>query len=211
MSGCQAPPVNAPAARRRAAFWRGSTPLPVLDRADSGPLAAFSSLRSVGMAGRPIPPSLQSEKRTQRPKLVAIAKPPLRCGFAGPRTVLQRPRSAWRLRRPWRCCYGPLLRPAIRGHLARASAHHMTTSHGPRDEALRNSATPTVGSGRRPCSAGVSPACAAGAAAPQDTPDRFDLVVQASRVLGGKSEIRNPKSEIRNHAARVTIPPCHVS
>ena len=39
---------------------------------------------------------------------------------------------------------GPLLRPAIRGHLARASAHQLTTSRGPRDEALRNSATPTV-------------------------------------------------------------------
>ncbi len=89
------------------------------------------------------PSSLQSEKRTQRPNLVAIAKPPLRCGFAGPRTVLQRPRSAWRLRRPWRCRSRPLLRPAIRGHLARASAHQLTTSRVPRDEALRNSATPT--------------------------------------------------------------------
>ncbi len=58
------------------------------DRADSGPLAAFSSLRSVGMAGRPISPSLQSEKRTQRPKLVAIAKPPPNSGFAGPGSVL---------------------------------------------------------------------------------------------------------------------------
>ncbi len=138
----------APLARRRAAFWRGRTPLPVLDRADSGPLAAFSSLRSVGMAGRPIPPSLQSEKRTQRPNLVAIAKPPLRCGFAGRGSVLRRPRSAWRLRRPWCCRYGPLLRPAIRRNLAVASDRQLTTSRSPRDEALCSSATPTVASRR---------------------------------------------------------------
>jgi hypothetical protein len=62
---------------------------------------------------------------------------------------LQRPRSAWRLRRPWRCSYGPLLRPAIRRNLAVASDRHLTTSHGPRDEALRNSATPTEASRRR--------------------------------------------------------------
>ena len=95
------------------------------------------------------PSSLQSEKRTQRPKLVAIAKPPLRYGFAGPGSVLERPRSVWRLRRPWRCRYGPLLRPAIRRNLAVASDRQLTTSSGPRDEALRNSATPTVGSRRR--------------------------------------------------------------
>jgi len=41
--------------------------------------------------------SLQSEKRTQRAKLVAIAKPQLRSGFAGRGSVLQPPRSAWRL------------------------------------------------------------------------------------------------------------------
>jgi len=95
------------------------------------------------------PSSLQSEKRTQRPKLVAIAESPLRSDSAGPGSVLLRPRSAWRLRRPRRCHSRPLLRPAIRGHLARASAHQLTTSRGPRDEALRNSATPTVGSRRR--------------------------------------------------------------
>ena len=33
------------------------------------------------------PSSLQSEKRTQRPKLVAIAKPALRSGFAEPGSV----------------------------------------------------------------------------------------------------------------------------
>jgi len=46
----------APSARRRPAFGRGHTPLPIWDRDDSGPLAVFSSLCSVGMAGRPIPP-----------------------------------------------------------------------------------------------------------------------------------------------------------
>jgi len=95
------------------------------------------------------PSSLQSEKRTQRPKLGAIAKPPLRSGFAGPGSVLQRPRSAWRLRRPWRCHSGPLLRPAIRRDLTFAGERHLTTSRGPRDEVLRNSATPTGGSERR--------------------------------------------------------------
>ena len=63
---------------------------------------------------------------------------------------------------------------AIQGaahHLEHASAHHVTTSRGPRDEALRNSATPTVGSGSR------------------------------MQIGDGKSEIRNPKSEIRNFAA----------
>ncbi len=149
MSGCQAPPVNAPLARRRAALYRTRTPHLLCDRADSGPLAAFSSLRSVGMAGRPIPPSLQSEKRTQRPKLVAIAESPLRSDSAGHCSFLERPRSAWRLRRPWRWCSGPLLRPAIRRNLAVASDRHLTMSRGPRDEALRNSATPTGGSGRR--------------------------------------------------------------
>jgi len=83
------------------------------------------------------PSSLQSEKRTQRPKLVAIAESPLRCDSAG---------SARRLRRPCRCCYRPLLRPAIRRNLAVASDRHLTTSRGPRDEALRNNATPTEGS-----------------------------------------------------------------
>ena len=63
-------------------------------------------LRSVGMAGRPIPLSLQSEKRTQRPKLVAIAESPLRCDSAGRGPVLLPPRSARRLRRPRRCCSG---------------------------------------------------------------------------------------------------------
>ena len=48
MSGCQAPPVNALSARRRAAFEQSCTPLPLWDRADSGPLAAFSSLHSSG-------------------------------------------------------------------------------------------------------------------------------------------------------------------
>ena len=51
------------------------------DRADSGPLIPFSSLHSVGMAGRPIPTSLQSEKRAQRPNLGAT----LRLHFVPPK------------------------------------------------------------------------------------------------------------------------------
>ena len=65
------------------------------------------------------PSSLQSEKRTQRPNLGAIAESPFHSDSAGPCSFLERPRSARRLRRPWHCRYGPLLRPAIRGHLAR--------------------------------------------------------------------------------------------
>ena len=37
----------------------------------------------------------------------------------------------------------------FRRNMARASGHHLTTSRGPRDEALRNSATPTVASRQR--------------------------------------------------------------
>ena len=47
-----------------------------------------------------------------------------------------------------------------------ATGHHLTTPRGPRDEALRNSATPNGGAGRR------------------------------MQIGDGKSEIRNPKSEI---------------
>jgi hypothetical protein len=138
---------SAPWARRRAAPCRTTPPLSC-DRAESGPLAAFSSLRSVGMAGRPIPPSLQSEKRTQRPNLGAIAESPLRSDSAGHGSFLDPPRSARRLRRPRRCRCGPLLRPAICRNLERASAHHLTTFRGPRDEALSDSATPTEASRR---------------------------------------------------------------
>ena len=53
-------------------------------------------------------------------------------------------------------------------NLAVASDRQLTTSHGPRDEALRNSATPTGGSGRR------------------------------IQIGDGKSEIRNSKFEILN-------------
>ena len=42
----------------------------------------------------------------------------------------------------------------MRGHLAVASAHQLTTSRGPRDEALRNIATPTLVSRRRMQSGG---------------------------------------------------------
>ena len=95
------------------------------------------------------PSSLQSEKRIQRPKLVAIAESPFHSESAGPGSFLERQRSAWRLRRPWRCYSGPLLWPAIRRNLAVASDRHLTTPRGPRDEALRNSGAPTRGAERR--------------------------------------------------------------
>jgi hypothetical protein len=79
--------------------------------------------------------------------LVAIAESPLCSDSAGPGPVLLRTRSAWRLRRPCRCRSGPLLRPAIRRNLTVASDRQLTTSRGPRKEPLRNSTTPTHGSG----------------------------------------------------------------
>ncbi len=48
-----------------------------------------------------------------------------------------------------------------------------------------------------PCGAGVSPACAAGTAAPQETLDSFSFVgtgVSPTGRLGGKFETRNSKS-----------------
>ncbi len=138
---------RAPSARRRATSCRTTLP---------PPFVGSRRFRTSGRVFLPpldrddheiCPSSLQSEKRIQRPNLVAIAESPLRFDSAGPGSVLLRPRSARRLRRPRRCRFGSLLRPAIRRHLARASAHHLTTPRGPRDETLRDSATPTVGSG----------------------------------------------------------------
>jgi len=170
-------------------------PLPIWDRADSGPLAAFSSLHSVGMAGRPIPPSLQSEKRTQRPNLGAIAKPALRSGFAGPRTVLQRPRSAWRLRRPWRCRSGPLLRPAIRGHLARWRAPYDHVSRASRRGPPR----------QRHADCGLRRGCRSPCGALSRLPAGWVcgsgsiwVICGHPWVMDGKFEIRNPKFEIRS-------------
>jgi len=136
----------APAARRRAAFEQGR------------PLPSCIGSRRFRTSGRVFLPPLGRDGRTAYPSLapvgethpdVAIAESPYHSDSAGPDSVLQPPWSAWRLRRPRRCCYGPLLRPATRRNLARASAHHLTTPRGPRDEALRNSATPTGASRRR--------------------------------------------------------------
>jgi hypothetical protein len=48
-----------------------------------------------------------------------------------------------------------------------------------------------------PCSAGVPPACAAETAAPQDAPDRFVLVAQASRLHLRQFRIPNSEFLIR--------------
>jgi len=93
----------APSARRRAAFGQGRTPLPIWDRADSGPLAAFSSLRSVGTITRSVPPRssrrnaprgpISSRSRNLRCAavsrgLVRSCNPRGRCGgFAAPGTA----------------------------------------------------------------------------------------------------------------------------
>ena len=79
---------------------------------------------------------------------------PFHSDSAGRGSFLERQGSAWRLRRPRRCRYGPLLRPAIRRNLAVASDRHLTTSRVPCDEALRHSATPTVPSRQRMYAAG---------------------------------------------------------
>jgi len=131
-------------------------------------------LPPLGRYGRTAyPSSLQSEKRTQRPKLVAIAESPFHSDSAGPGSVLLRPGSAWRLRRP--CLrFTPIPRGLVQSCYARgrrggfaapaaaatdlccgpryeaiwhADAHQLTTPRGPPDEALRNSDTPTGVSG----------------------------------------------------------------
>ena len=134
----------APSARRRATFEQGSTALPLLDRADSGPLAAFSSLRSVGMAGRPIPPRSSRRNAPRGPNSSRSRN--LRCAPVS--------------RGPVQSCY-PRGR---RGGCAVATG----LCCGPRDEALRNSATPTGGSEGR------------------------------MQIGDGKFEIRNSKFEIQS-------------
>jgi len=213
----------APLARRRAAPCRTTYPPPCIGsrRFRTSGRVFLHPLRRDDRTV--YPSSLQSEKRTQRPKLVAIAESPLRCDSARPGSVLLPPRSARRLRRPCRCCYGPLLRSAIRRNLARASAHHLTTSRGPRDEALRNSGAPTVGSEWRFQVGG-------GWEGAQDSRlfrglegtlrlhrgsvEKLSVFSSVSSLcLCGSSGAwpANPKSEIRNHAARVTITTCHMS
>jgi hypothetical protein len=119
-------------------------------------------------------------------------------------------------------CCGP--RYAVIWH---AKAHQLTPFRGPRDEALRDSATPTRGSERRSQAwveliPNTFLATRPSATAPRRprspvvvlvaqasrlhmrpgrphhkmTRMRLPFVVHASRVQDGKSEIRNPKSEI---------------
>ncbi len=142
ISGCQAPPVNAPLARRRAAFGRADAPLPIWDRADSGPLAAFSSLRSVGMAGRPIPPRSSRRNAPRGPN--SSRSLTLRCALVS-RGLVQS--FSIRGRRggcaaPGAAATGLYCGPRYAA-IWHANAHQLTTPRGPRNEALRNSATPT--------------------------------------------------------------------
>ena len=137
-----------PAARRRAAFGRGHTPLPIWDRADSGPLAAFSSVRSIGTITRSVPPRSSRRNAPRGPNSARS----LRLRFApAPRGLVQ----SFSIRgRRGGCaahgaavtglCYGP--RYAAIWH---AKARQLITSRDPRDEALRNSGAPTVGSRQR--------------------------------------------------------------
>jgi len=139
---------RAPAARRRAAFEQGRTPHPVLDRADSGPLAAFSSIHSIGTITRSVPPRSSRRNAPRGPNSSRSRN--LRCAPI-PRGAVQ---SCYAQGRRGGCaapaavspglCCGP--RYAVIWH---ADAHQLTTPRGPRDEALRNSGTPTVGSERR--------------------------------------------------------------
>jgi len=77
----------------------------------------------------------------------------------------------------------------------------LVTSRGPRDEALRNSATPTVVSRLEMTGTLVVQASRLhvrpGRPHHKTTRMRLPFVVHVSRVQGGKSEIRNPKFRIR--------------
>jgi len=148
------------------------------------------------------PPSRISEKRTQGPNLVAIAESTFHSDSAGRGPVLLTPRSARRLRRPRRCRYGPLLRPAIRRDLARASAHHLTTSRGPRDEALRASGTPTVGSERRVQSTGERARHGRHEARSKEN-SALSSVPLCVSVVFRPAGWKNPKFEIRNSKFRI--------
>ena len=142
------PPVTALARLRRAGGLLPAerrTPHLYCDRADSGPLAAFSSLCSVGTITRSVPPRSSRRNAPRGP----ISSRSLRLRFApAPRSLIQScyPRgrrggfAAHAAAAAGLCC-GP--RYAAIWH---ANAHQLATSRGPRDEALRNSATPTVGS-----------------------------------------------------------------
>ena len=137
----------------------------VCDRADSGPLAAFSSLLSVGTITRSVPPRSSrrnaprgpNSSRSRNLRFAAVSRGLVqscyargrRGGFAAHGAVTTG------------LCCGP--RYEIIWH---ADAHQLTPSHGPGDEALRNSATPTVDS-------------------------RWRMQAEGRQIRNPKSEIRN--------------------
>jgi hypothetical protein len=153
----------APAARRRAASKLDRTPLPVLDRADSGPLAAFSSLRSIGMITRSVPP--RSSRRNAVIGPTAARSRNLRCA-AIPR--------------------GAVLSCSPRGRHGGCAAPGAVVSDlccGPRYAAIWRAQARTIS--RRLAAVATRPSATA--------PRRLGLPGIGCRLRDVKSEIRNPK------------------
>ncbi len=120
----------------------GGCPSTLFPRADPGPGCRASLIGIVGMITRSIPPRLC---RSSRPQVQSRrnTKSPLGSDFVRRVHAGEGPKSAGRLRRPRtssaRCRFRLLLRPQTRRNLAPASGRHLTTSPGPRDEALHSS------------------------------------------------------------------------
>jgi len=154
----------APLARRRAEFEHGRTPLPIWDRADSGPLAAFSSFRSVGMAGRPIPP--RSSRRNAPRGPISARSRNLRCAAVSRGLVLS---------------FG------ARGRRGGCAAHGAAAPGlccGQRYAAIWRSQATAIS--RRLAALATRPSATA--------PRRLGLPGWAFKPRDVKSEIRNPKS-----------------
>jgi len=195
-------PRSSPAATR----WMPTSPPRASSRRRRRPptLRAFGAPAGCIRAG-PHPPPYLGSRRFRTSGRVFL--PPLgRDGRTAYPSVAPVGETHPEAQRPWRCRSRPLLQPAIRRNLARASAHHMTTSRGPRDEALHDRATPTGAPGGLPEPLwGRRPACRPDgwAANPNSEFRILDLVgVRIWVHLGdlwaplsddGKSEIRNPK------------------
>jgi len=153
----------------------GPYPSPLWDRADSGPLAAFSSLRSVGMAGRPIPP-----RSSQRNALAAVLRRARRA-----RTTSARSRNLRFAAIP----RGVVLSCYPRGRRGGYAAHAAVAADlccGPRYAAIWRPQART--SSRRLAALATKPSATA--------PRRLGLPGGGCKLGAGKSEIRNPKSEI---------------
>jgi hypothetical protein len=144
-----------PAAGAGAQSEREPHPLIVFIAPSAGSVAAPCSLGCGGTTTRSVPPCLARDAHRH----THLRRDPLRgVGAVGGGThSAAAPAALHGLGlKPSPClgvASGLLLRPTIRGHLARG-ARHLTTSRGPRDEALATSRPPTVARTARPGSAG---------------------------------------------------------